>query len=852
MRTKQILLILVVNFLIFNQHCFAQEQVTVMTVTNNRGTDHPKLGHWRAAGVSLTGRQDTYISIISEPARGQVKRVVLIAAGQQSDNPTSSDGITTGNYGDGYTNVLTGQPNNYKQGVRLTNNLEATRTLNSLSLASKLINSGKFPKESTLFVLAFDARFGYFRDGSEKDRRENAFYNFITSKFDASKVELIVLSGQSRGGALMFRLGSRLRRSPTYSKIPLIVQGYDPVATNPILVKTNNILNIGQAILRNTPIEQYLPIYSKNDILRNPNDYNNKYCWKVDMDVTFPPDKRENLLVYNLHSGGKVGLHNSIRAFAWKEQNTDLGWYKQHWLNFGHEEMGGCNYFNNSDCLFKTVESGYQHIIYGMDKIIKEKVIYHKPKQRYPVDINGDGLSDVVMRVRNGNSNQLAIQSAISNGDGTFTSKSHLTNLPTSTDKYTMLSGYFDESNKSDLLFMHKLPNQSRMNLITLLSNGDGTFTKKQQTLLTMGNMHAPLVGDVNGDGLTDLIVRNQSKVDGLVLVTYLCNGDGTFTIKPFKGGDGAGIDNGNMHTADVNHDKKTDLVYWWQGDMGLQIRTRISNGDGTFKYRSFNSNLWVNMNNVQSHVGDFNRDRKSDLIFVDRDGNSGILKILTFVSQGDGNYVRFIQELDDGLEVDKLASVIGDFNGDYRTDILFRSRDSQGALVAHVYYANSDNSNTYIKETQSLGDGAAVDRIDALTGNYNARRATDLLLSFHAASELEIRPKLKNRTGEFIHKSAKPFSRFDRIISLNTRLRPNHAGSYAISPILSGPVYWNGGATFNPSGPSQPIIKEEMKVKVPGIKTKQIKKTKVNSNSSIRSNKQSIKGNVSKLKIKQ
>ncbi|HUH75650.1 MAG TPA: hypothetical protein VLZ75_14745 [Chitinophagales bacterium] len=332
-----------------------------MKVTNTTGNDHPSLPYWSEAGVSLTGRQDTYISIVSEPAKDQVKRVVFISAGQQSDSPVKGDWIFSGDYGEGYTNVLTGQPNNYKKGFRGTNNFEDTRSLNAKSLASKLIQSGEFPKESTLFVLAFDARFGFFRNPEEKTCRENAFFNLLTSKFNPVNIEVIVLAGQSRGGALAFRLGSRLRNHPVYSEIPLIIQGYDPVSTNPKLAGRYN------TTFRSTPIEKHLPIHSKSDKLINPYDLN-KYCWKIDMDVTFPPTLRNHLFVYILHAGGKVGLHKSIRAFAWFEENTNLGWYKQKWLNFEHEEMGGSF---DSNHLNKTVESGFKHIITSLQSIKK-------------------------------------------------------------------------------------------------------------------------------------------------------------------------------------------------------------------------------------------------------------------------------------------------------------------------------------------------------------------------------------------------------------------------------------------------------------------------------------------------
>ena len=90
--------LLVVSILVFTS--LNAQEVKLMTVMNSIQQNHPKLTHWKSAGVSITGRQDTYIAIVSEPAKDKVKRVVFIAAGQQSESPVVLSHI---NYGDGYT-----------------------------------------------------------------------------------------------------------------------------------------------------------------------------------------------------------------------------------------------------------------------------------------------------------------------------------------------------------------------------------------------------------------------------------------------------------------------------------------------------------------------------------------------------------------------------------------------------------------------------------------------------------------------------------------------------------------------------------------------------------------------------
>ncbi|MGJ8654978.1 MAG: hypothetical protein ACSHX6_00900 [Akkermansiaceae bacterium] len=790
----------------FTQLAKPDEEVTLMKLATNL-SDHPHFPEWRAAGVSNSAIKKTFLSIVSAPAKEDVKRVVFISAGQQTDDPFGEDHILSENYNKGYTNVLTGQPDNYKN--LMVNDLrkEATMELNAKSLASKLITSGKFPKESTLFLLACDAQFGYFITENEKKRRETAYYNFLTSRVNPANLEIIVLAGQSRGGALMFRLASRIRQTSSFAKVPMVVQGYDPVCKNP------------KYEYKPISTEQYLEVYENNSTTINPHD-NSKYCWKVNMDVTFPPHLRENLFVYILHSGGMVAkdLKKSIRAFTWKNSNTDLGWYKQHWLNYEHTYMGGA--FNDADLLNKTVGSGIMHIDAAFSQAVGVKT-NHLPTLKYPLDINADNWSDVALRVRT-SSNQLEIRTALSNKDGTFTPHVYPLNLSEKSDLTPMLSGYFDQYKESDLLLMERLPN-STINFITLLSDGQGSFTKIIQNLNYNHSYDSanPIIGDVNGDGYSDIILSHQHPTQGLKLLTCFSNGNGTFTPTEFIAGDGSGIlVNGTvrLHAADVNGDKKTDLIYWWQGPEGFKIRTRISNGDGTFQYREYTYNGWINTQNIRSHVGDFNRDKKSDLIILDRDKNSGQLQLITFLSIGNGNYTRFIQKLAESTAVDTLASIVGDFNQDYKSDLLLRSRNSQSALVTTTYYADIYN-NSYTKETQTHPDGSAVDTLPALLGKFDTNTADDLLLAYNTPQTgLEIRMKTKRRNHDFVHSSATPLGSFNTSISWSTLREQSRTQGRSfnrfgypqcILPIHSGSLTWSGGGTFNPQArpSSGPLI---------------------------------------------
>ena len=83
-----------------------------------------------------------------------------------------------------------------------------------------------------------------------------------------------------------------------------------------------------------------------------------------------------------------------------------------------------------------------------------------------------------------------------------------------------------------------------------------------------MSDADCPVTGDLNGDGIPDLLVPSAGTV-----VAYLGNGDGTFTLKSTT----ATPSGGYLVVADFNHDGKLDFA-----DSSNQLA--LGNGDGTFQ----------------------------------------------------------------------------------------------------------------------------------------------------------------------------------------------------------------------------------------------------------------------------
>ena len=300
-------------------------------------------------------------------------------------------------------------------------------------------------------------------------------------------------------------------------------------------------------------------------------------------------------------------------------------------------------------------------------------------------------------------------------------------------DGIDVVAGDFTGDRKSDML-VHWQSAPATVEYDVFPSAG-AVFTAAGNWLPQAGATQRRRVGDFNGDGRDDLLLDypDPSSPVGFRHAVELSNGASGFGA-PGSGywaqGAGDGID---VVVGDFNGDRKSDLLIYWQDpSAAYRYDVFLSNG-ADFVY----SANWVPGAGASKRriVGDFNGDGRDDLMldYPDASLPTGFRhQVLmstgaSFSGPGSG---AWLQGAGDGIDV-----VSGDFNGDHKSDVLIYW---QSGASTYRYDVSLSNGSDFVYSGGWLAFGPSKRRI---VGDYDGDGIDDLMVdAFDGANVLHHR----------------------------------------------------------------------------------------------------------------
>ena len=336
-------------------------------------------------------------------------------------------------------------------------------------------------------------------------------------------------------------------------------------------------------------------------------------------------------------------------------------------------------------------------------------------------DVNGDRHLDAILALE-AQPNRLYLN----NGKGKFTWKKDVF-ADKSHDTEHVRVADFDKDGNLDVIFVAEDDHHHEF----YLGDGNGTFKNVSERLLAKSEANGLDIGDVNGDGLTDIVIGNSGSTTQNFLWLNNPEKPGYFVDYTRMSLPALRSETQSVKLADINGDGFLDLI---TGNEVPPNRLFFNDGKGRFTEQAEKLELLVPLHTREVLTFDANGDRHPDILFVNLTSNGGAFEkdptARLLINDGKGNFKDETATRMPKQEYSSYAGAIIDFNRDGYPDLILSAIKTPPFQAMQVQALQNDGKGNFKLVTSEVIPEATVGRSWGIDiGDVNGDGKPDLFI---------------------------------------------------------------------------------------------------------------------------
>ena len=336
-------------------------------------------------------------------------------------------------------------------------------------------------------------------------------------------------------------------------------------------------------------------------------------------------------------------------------------------------------------------------------------------------DVNGDGHLDAILALEK-QPNRLYLN----DGTGKFTWKKSVFAEKSHDTEHVRVAD-LDNDGKLDVIFVAEDDHHHEY----YLGNGDGTFENVSERLLAKSEANGLDIGDVNGDGLIDVIIGNSGFTKQNFLWLNNPEKPGHFTDYTKAGLPAIDQETQSVKLANINGDGFIDLI---TGNEVPPNRLFFNDGKGRFTEHAEKLELLVPLHTREVLTFDANGDKHPDILFLNLTSNGGAFEkdptARLLMNDGKGNFKDETEKRIPRQEFSTYAGAIIDFNHDGHPDIILSALKVPPFEAVQVQALQNDGNGNFKSVTSEVIPIATVGRSWGIAiGDVNGDGKPDLFI---------------------------------------------------------------------------------------------------------------------------